>query len=123
MASRLAALGAALVAVLAVAGSAAPAKPPSSVDRIKKGLVKAVASGQLDQPTASGYAAVADRATALLPKLSPSRAQTLKGMLEDIAGQTDAFDQQWGLTLFSMLELNEQLLLSAPLPRSGTDVY
>jgi len=123
MASRLAALAAALVAVLAVAGSAVPAKPPSSVQRIKKGLDRAVASGELDRATASGYAAVAGRAAALLPKLPPSRAQTLVGMLEDIAGQTDAYSAQWTLTLFSMLQLNERLLLSKPMPRAGTDVY
>src|SRR5436190_6796195 len=123
MASRLAAFLAALAAVLAVAGSAAPAKPPSSVERIEKGLDRAVAAGRLDQPMASGYAAVAGLATALLPKLPPLRAQTLKGMLEDIAGQTDAFDTPWALTLFSMLRLNEQLLATRRLPSSGTDVY
>ena len=123
MASRLAALVAAFAAVLAVAGSAAPAKPPGAVDRIKKGLDKAVASGDLDQPTATGYAAIAGRATALMRKLPPLRAQTLAGMLEDIASQAAAYDPPWALTLFSMLELNEQLLASQPLPPSGTDVY
>jgi D-glucuronyl C5-epimerase-like protein len=123
MARSPAALIAALVAVLAVAGSAVPAKPPGAVDRIEKGLGRAVSSGQLDQPTASGYAAVADRAASLLPKLPPLRAQTLAGMLEDIAGQAGAYDPQWALTLFSMLELNEQQLASKRLPPSGTDVY
>jgi D-glucuronyl C5-epimerase-like protein len=123
MARRLAAALAALVAVLAVAGSASPAKPPSVFVRIQKGLHRAVASGQLDEPTASGYAAIARRATAMLPKLPPTRAQTLGGMLDDVAGQADAYDPQWTLTLFSMLELNERLIPSRPLPPSGTDVY
>jgi D-glucuronyl C5-epimerase-like protein len=123
MAGRLAAVVAALAAVLAVAGSAAPAKAPSSVGRIEKALDRAVADGRLDQPTASGYAAIARRATAVLPKLPPARAETLEAMLEDIASQADAYDQQWALTLFSMLDLNENLLLTAALPRPGTDVY
>jgi hypothetical protein len=123
MASRLAAALAALVAVLAVAGSASPAKPPSALGRIEKGLHQAVAFGQLDAATAGGYAAIARRARALLPKLPAQRAQTLAGMLDDIAGQTTAYDPQWALTLFSMLELNERLIASRPLPPSGTDVY
>lgn len=123
MPSRLVALAAALAAVLAVAGSAVPARTPASVDRIEKGLARAVASGQLDQATAGGYKAIADHAAALLPKLPPLRARTLAGMLEDIAAQTDDYGPQWALTLFSMLALNEQLLAAKPLPPSGTDVY
>jgi len=123
MPSRLVAPVAALVAVLAVAGSALSAKPPSAVDRIKKGIDAAVSSGQLDQPTASGYAAITARAAALMPKLPPLRARTLEAMLDDIAGQAEAYDQAWALTLFSMLEFNEQALATRKLPASGTDAY
>jgi hypothetical protein len=125
MPSRLAAVVAALAAVLAVAGSALSAKPkpPTAVARIEKGLDRAVASGRLDQATAGGYAAVARRATALLKKIPPLRAQTLSGMLTDIAGQADAYDRPWSLTLFSMLEFNERMLVTRQLPSSGTDAY
>jgi hypothetical protein len=123
MPSRLAALVTALVAVLAVAGSAVSAKPPTAVDRIKKGLDQAVSSGRLDEPTAGGYAAIADRATAFLRTIPPLRAQTLNGMLTDIAGQAAGYDQPWALTLFSMLDFNERMLASKPLPPSGTDAY
>jgi hypothetical protein len=44
-------------------------------------------------------------------------------MLEDIAGQADAYDGPWALTLFSMLEENEVQLGARPLPPPGTDVY
>src|SRR5690349_3583863 len=117
------ALGAALVAVLVTASAAMPAKRSSAADQIKKGLDQAVSSGQLDQPTADGYAAIADRAVALLPKIPPLRAQTLTGMLKDIAGQSADYSPQWALTLFSMLQLNVQTLASKRLPPSGTDVY
>lgn len=117
------ALAAALVAVLATASAAVPAQRTSAVDQIKKGLDQAVSSGQLDQPTADGYAAIADRAVALLPKIPPLRAQTLTGMLKDIAGQSADYSPQWALTLFSMLQFNVQTLASKRLPPSGTDVY
>ena len=123
MPSRSALAVAALVAVLAVAGAAVPANPPSPVDQIKKGLAQAAASGQLDRPTATGYAAVADRAATLAPSIPPLRAQTLTGMLKDIAAQTTDYTPQYALTLFSMLEFNEQTLATQPLPKSGTDRY
>jgi hypothetical protein len=129
MPSRLAAAVAAFVAVLAVvlavavAGPALSAKPSSAVDRIKKGLDAAVATGRLDRPTAGGYATIADRAATVMPTIPPLRAQTLAGMLNDIAGQAAAYDQPWALTLFSMLEFNEQALATKRLPTSGTDAY
>ncbi len=123
MPSRRAALVAAFVAVLAVAGAAVPANPPSALDRIEQGLDRAVASGRLDRQTANGYAAIARRAVALLPTIPPLRAQTLQGMLTDIGGQTADFTPQYALTLFSMLEFNEQTLATQPLPKSGTDRY
>ena len=123
MRSRTAALVAAFVAVLATAGSAVPAKPPGPVDQIKKGLARAVAAGRLDQQTAAGYAAIADRATGELGRIPPLRAQTLTGMLTDIAAQSAAYEGPWALTLFSMLAFNERTLASTPLPSSGTDRY
>jgi hypothetical protein len=123
MPSRTAALVAAFAAVLVTAGAAVPAKPPSAVDQIKKGLAQAVKAGRLDQQTATGYAAIVDRAPAELAKIPPLRAQTLTGMLSDIASQAAAYDQPWALTLFSMLAFNERTLASTPLPSSGTDRY
>jgi D-glucuronyl C5-epimerase C-terminus len=123
MPSRTAALFAALAAVLATAGSAMPAKQAGALAQIKKGLDLAVSSGQLDQPTADGYATIADRAVALVPKIPPLRAETLKGMMNDIAGQADDFSPQWALTLFSMLRFNVQTLATQRLPPSGTDKY
>ena len=123
MPSRSALLVAALVAVLAIAGSALPAAKPGSLALIRQGLAKAVASGQLDQPTADSYAAVASRAATELPSIPPLRAQTLSAMLADIAGQTSSYTRQYALTLFSMLEFNEQELGANALPPSGTDRY
>src|SRR5437763_12235856 len=116
MSSRSAILVAALVAVLATAGSAVPAKQASALEQIKKGLDQAVSAGQLDLPTADGYAAIAGRAVALLPSIPPLRAQTLTGMLKDIAGQASDYSPQWALTLFSMLRFNEETLATQPLP-------
>lgn len=126
MPSRSAILVAALAAVLATAGSAATSRrsaQPSALDQIKKGLDRAVSSGRLDQTTADGDAAIADRAVALLPSIPPLRAQTLTQMLKDIAGQAADYSPQWALTLFSMLQFNEQVLATQPLPPSGTDRY
>jgi hypothetical protein len=123
MPSRTAALVAALVAVLATAGAAVPAKPPGPVDQIRKGLARAASAGRLDEQTAAGYAAIANRATAELAKLPPLRAQTLTGMLKDVAGQAASYDQPWALTLFSMLAFNERTLATTALPSSGTDRY
>jgi len=117
------ALAAALVAVLATAGAAVPAQQTTALAQIKKGLDGAVASGRLDQTTADGYAAVAGRAEALLPTIPPLRAQTLTGMLKDIAGQADDYSPPWALTLFSMLQFNVQTLTTQKLPPSGTDAY
>jgi hypothetical protein len=117
------ALAAALVAVLATAGAAAPAQRTTALDQIRKGLDRAVSSGQLDQATADGYAAIAGRAEALLPKIPPLRAQTLTQMLKDIAGQSVDYSPQWALTLFSMLQFNVQTLATHRLPPSGTDLY
>ena len=117
------ALAAALVAVLATASAALPAKRVSTLDQIKKGLDQAVSTGKLDQPTADGYAAIADRAVALLPKIPPIRTQTMTGMLKDIAGQSADYSPQWALTLFSMLQFNVQTLATKRLPSSGTDAF
>ncbi len=122
-AHRLAAVVAALAAVLAVAGSAVSAKPPTAVERIAKGLDRAVTAGRLDEPTANGYAAIANKGGALLKKIPPLRAQTLGAMLTDVAGQADAYDRPWALTLFTMLEFNERMLATRRLPSSGTDAY
>jgi D-glucuronyl C5-epimerase-like protein len=123
MPSRSALLVAALVAVFVTAGPAAPAPRPGPLDLIRQGLARAVASGQLDQQAADGYAAVAVRAVKELPTIPPLRARTLAGMLADIAGQASSYTPQYALTLFSMLAFNEQELASHPLPRSGTDKY
>jgi hypothetical protein len=123
MPSRTAALVAAFVAALAVAGAAVPAKPPGAVEQIKKGLSRSVSAGRLDEQTAAGYATIADRATTELAKIPPLRAQTLTGMLKDVAGQAASYDRPWALTLFSMLAFNERTLASTPLPPSGTDRY
>jgi hypothetical protein len=123
MPSRTVALVAALVAVLAAAGSALPAKQPGPLDQIKKGLDRAVASGTLDPQTAGGYEAIASRAVALVPRIPPLRGQTLTAMLKDIAAQTRDFTPQYALTLFSMLEFNEEELATKRLPPSGTDAY
>ena len=100
-----------------------PAPRPGSLDLIRQGLSAAVASGQLDQPTADGYAATAARAVTELPTIPPLRAQTLSAMLADIAGQASSYTPQYALTLFSMLEFNAQELAAHPLPPSGTDRY
>ena len=123
MPSRSALLVAALVAVLATAGPAAPAQRSGSLGLIRHGLARAVASGQLDQPTATGYATIAARAMSELPTLPPLRARTLAAMLEDAAAQTASYTPQYALTLFSMLQFNEQQLAAHPLPPSGTDRY
>jgi hypothetical protein len=123
MPSRSALLVAALVAVLAIAGSAVPAAKPGSLALIKQGLAKAVASGELDQPTADSYAAITSKAVAELPSIPPLRTKTLTAMLADIAGQTSSYTRQYALTLFSMLEFNAQELAAHPLPPSGTDKY
>lgn len=123
MPSRSAIPVATLVAALSTAVSAAaPAPPPGPLAQIKQGLAQAVSSGQLDQPTASGYATIAAQAVTEQASIPPLRAQTLAAMLKDIAGQTSAYSPQWALTLFSMLEFNEQQLATHPLPPSGTDV-
>ena len=123
MPSRSAFLVAALAAVLAFAGSALPAPAPGPLDQIRQGLDRAVAFGQLDQPAATGYAAIAARAVTEQPSIPPLRAQTLAAMLKDIAAQTASFTPQYALTLFSMLEFNEQELVAHALPSSGTDRY
>jgi hypothetical protein len=115
------------VASLAVAvsftGVATPAKPPSPLDLIRRGLTQAVASGRLDPAPANGYVAIAKRAVTEQSTVPPLRAQALAGMLSDIAGQAPAYTTPWALTLFSMLEFNEQQLAAHPLPSSGTDAY
>ena len=123
MPSRLAAAVAALVAVLAVRRLRPVREAAERARPDRERPDAAVAVGRLDQPTASGYAAIADRAVALMPTIPPLRAQTLAGMLNDIAGQAAAYDQPWALTLFSMLEFNEQMLATRRLPSSGTDAY
>lgn len=123
MPSRSALLVATLVAVLATAGAAVPAPKPGSLGQIRQGLARAVASGQLDQPTADGYAAIAAKAVTELPAIPPLRAQTLAALLADIAGQASSYTPQYALTLFSMLEFNTQELAVHPLPPSGTDKY
>jgi hypothetical protein len=123
MPSRSAFLVAAFAAVLAFAGSAIPATKAGPLDQVRQGLKSAVSSGQLDQTTATGYAAIAARAVTEQPSLPPLRAQTLAQMLKDIAGQTASFAPQYALTLFSMLEFNEDELASRVLPPSGTDRY
>ncbi len=124
MPSRSAFLVAALAAVLAFAGSAVPARQAGPLDQVRKGLTQAVSSGQLDQTTASGYAAIAARAVTEQPSLPPLRAQTLAQMLKDIAAQSRYFvTPQYALTLFSMLEFNESELATHVLPPSGTDRY
>lgn len=100
-----------------------PATRSTALGQIKKGLDQAVSSGRLDQKTADGYAAIADKAVALLPAIPPLRAQTLTQMLKDIAGQSDDYSPEWALTLFSMLQFNVQTLATQPLPPSGTDRY
>jgi hypothetical protein len=123
MPSRSALLVTALVAVLAISGSAAPASKRGSLDLIRRGLAKAVASGQLDQPIATGYAAIATRAVAELKTIPPLRAETLATMLDDLAAQASSYTSPYALTLFSMLEFNERELAAHPLPPSGTDAY
>src|SRR5712692_5097752 len=128
MRSRSALLVAALAAVLATAGSATPARQASSaraapLDLIQQGLAQAVAVGQLDQATASGYVTIAKQAVTEQATVPPLRAQTLAAMLKDVAGQAKSYTAPWALTLFSMLEFNEQELAVHPLPPSGTDVY
>src|SRR5438132_1710509 len=118
---RSALLLAALVAVSSFAGSAAPARQPGPLDLIQKGLAQAVAAGQLDQATASGYAAIAKQAAAEAPTIPPLRTQTLLGNLADVAAQWRAYTAPWALTLFSMLQFNAQQLATQPLPPSGTD--
>ena len=69
---RSAILVAAVAAALSTAGSAAPAKPPASLDLITQGLTRAVAAGQLDQATADGYMAIAKLAVSELPTIPRS---------------------------------------------------
>ena len=114
---------AALVAVLAIPGSATPAGQPSSLELVQRGLAQAVQSGGLDQKTASGYSAIAKQAVAELPSLPPLRARTLAAMLRDVAGQARGYTAPWALTLFTMLQFNEQELETHRLPPSGTDAY
>jgi hypothetical protein len=123
MRSRSAILLAALAAVLSITGAAVPASRPGSVDLIQQGLTQAVAAGQLDQTTATGYASIARQAVAEQATIPPLRAQTLAAMLNDIAVQAQSYTAPWALTLFSMLEFNERQLAAHPLPSSGTDVY
>jgi hypothetical protein len=123
MRSRSAILVAALAAVLSITGSAVPAGRPGPVELIQQGLTQAVASGQLDQATATGYVTIAKQAVTEQATIPPLRAQTLAAMLKDIAAQAQAYTAPWALTLFSMLEFNEQELATHPLPPSGTDAY
>ncbi len=127
MRSRSAILVVALAVAVSSAGVAvpagAPAQQPGAPDLIQQGLAQAVAAGQLDQATTSGYATIAKQAVAELPTIPPLRAQTLAAMLGDIAAQRRSYTPQWALTLFSMLRFNEQELAAHPLPPSGTDVY
>ncbi len=123
MRSRSALLVAALAAVCSFAGSAAPAKQPGALDLIQQGLAQAAAAGQLDQTAATGYTSIAKQAVAELPTIPPLRAQTLSTMLSDIAAQAPGYTGPWALTLFSMLQFNEQELATHPLPSSGTDRY
>jgi hypothetical protein len=123
MPSRSALLVATLVAVLSTAApTAAPATAPGPLAQIKAGLAQAVSTGKLDQPTATAYATIASQAVSEQPSLPPLRAQTLAGMLKDVATQAGDFNPQWALTLFSMLQFNEQWLVTHVLPPSGTDV-
>jgi len=121
MPSRSALLVAAFVVVFAFAGSAVPAAKPGSLQLIKQGLARAVSSGELDQPTAAGYASIATKAVTELSSIPPLRAQTLAAMLADIAGQAPSYTQQYALMLFTMLEFNAQELTAHVLPPSGTD--
>jgi len=123
MRSRSAILVAALAVVLSIADSAAPAKQAGALDLIQQGLAQAVAAGQLDQSTATGYATIAKQAVVEQGTIPPLRAQTLAAMLKDIAAQAQSYTAPWALTLFSMLEFNEQELATHRLPPSGTDVY
>jgi D-glucuronyl C5-epimerase C-terminus len=123
MRSRSAILVASVAVAVSLAGSAVPASKPDSLELIQRGLAQAVAAGQLDQPTATGYTTIAKRAVAELPTIPPLRAQTLTGMLGDIAAQARSYTGPWALTLFSMLAFNEQELAAHRLPPSGTDAY
>jgi hypothetical protein len=124
MPSRSAFLVAALAAVFAFAGSALPATKAGPLDQVRQGLKSAVSAGQLDQATANGYAALAARAVTEQPSLPPLRAQTLAQMLKDIAAQSRYFvTPQYALTLFAMLQFNEDELATHVLPPAGTDRY
>jgi D-glucuronyl C5-epimerase C-terminus len=121
MRSRSALLVATLAAVFALPGSASPAKPPSSLDLVNKGLAQAVAAGEIDRATAGGYTAIAKQAVAEAPTIPPLRGATLLANLGDVAAQWQRYSRPWALTLFSMLQFNEQELLTKRLPSSGTD--
>jgi hypothetical protein len=123
MRSRSAILVVALAVAVSFSGVAVPAQQPGSLDLIQQGLGRAVAAGRLDQTTSTGYVTIAKQAVAELATIPPLRAQTLAAMLKDIAAQANAYTAPWALTLFSMLEFNDQELAVHPLPPSGTDRY
>jgi hypothetical protein len=123
MRSRSAILVVALAVAVSFAGVAVPAQQPGVLDLIQRGLAEAVAAGQLDQTTATGYATIAKQAVAEEATIPPLRAQTLAAMLKDIAAQARSYTGPWALTLFSMLGFNEQQLATHPLPPAGTDVF
>ena len=103
-----------------------PCRPPKpgSLDQIRQGLTRAVASGQLDQPTADrlrGDRRAGRHRAAVDP--AASRPDARARCSTDIAGQTSSYTPQYALTLFSMLEFNAEELAAHPLPPSGTDTY
>jgi len=116
-----------VLAAIVVAGALVlvPAARPasqSSLDVVKRGLVRAVSHGWLDQSDASSYGAIAYRTVRAIPRLPDQRASNLSAVLGDVAAQQSQYTRPRALALFAMLRLNTFYLSRHAMPAAGTDV-
>ncbi|HSP70924.1 MAG TPA: D-glucuronyl C5-epimerase family protein [Gaiellaceae bacterium] len=72
----------------------------------QKGLAAAVKAGRVAPTDAARYRGILARTAHALPRLSGSRQQNLRAVLDDVANKADEYTAPRALTLFSMLDVN-----------------
>ncbi|MGZ4388249.1 MAG: D-glucuronyl C5-epimerase family protein [Gaiellaceae bacterium] len=104
---------------------AAPAWAATAVPQIavaQKGLAAAAKAGRVAPSDAARYRSILARTARALPRLSGSRQQNLRAVLDDVANKAAEYTAPRALTLFSMLDVNTRYFGAKGPPAWHADV-